>query len=488
MSLPHSAGACLTRRGLNILLMGLLLPTIDFSIVNVALDAISHSLQASPAELELIVAAYGVAFAVCLAMGGRLGDQFGRKRMFILGGALFALSSLGCGLATSVLVLLLARALQGVAAALLVPQILASIHVGLQGREHARAIGLYGSIGGLGFIVGQVLGGFLVSADLAGLSWRSVFLINLPVCLVVLLGARRWVPETRAPQAVRIDVPGTVLLALALVCLLLPVALGPLHGWAWPYPAMLLAVLPLLALLSQVERRQQQCGASPLLPPALLRLPSVRFGLWLAMVFFCCWGGFMFALALTLQAGAGLSALASGNAFIALGVAFFVGALLTTRMVERLGTLRLLILGCVIQMAGLLALVLSFQWVWPHPGVLNLIPSTVLIGFGQSFIVSCFFRIGLSDVPREQAGAGSALLSTVHQASMALGPALLGTVFSGVLSRQGTYLDALVETLLLECCLMLLLLISTLFYLQRSRRQPSLPSGCCLAKAESSCK
>jgi MFS family permease len=488
MTVSPPCVAPLSRAGLYVLLMGLLLPTIDFSIVNVALGAIAHSLHASAAELELIVAVYGVAFAVCLALGARLGDQFGRRRMFALGCMLFALSSLGCGVASSVLMLLVARTLQGVAAALLVPQILATIHVSLQGREHARAIGWYGSIGGLGFIVGQVLGGFLVSADLLGLSWRSVFLINLPVCALVLQGCRRWVPETRASHAASIDLPGTVLLALLLVCLLLAVALGPVSHWAWPCQAMLWALPVLVWSLWQVENRQQRRQLNPLLPPALLRLPSMRFGLWLAVVFFCCWGGFMFALALTLQAGAGLSPLDCGNAFIALGAAYFVGALLSTRVVARLGKERLLMLGCLIQMTGLLLLLLCLRQVWPHPDLLDLVPSTMLIGFGQSFIVSSFFRIGLSDVSREQAGAGSSMLSTVQQAALAMGPALLGAVFSSSLHRGDSYLQALQLTLLFELGLMLLLLVSAVVYRQRMARRVICVVGHCLPGMPCSCK
>jgi MFS family permease len=233
--------------GLCILLAGQLLPMIDFSIVNVALDALAHSLGASETELELIVAVYGVAFAVCLAMGGRLGDNYGRRRLFDLGVALFAVASLLCGLAGSVWLLLVARALQGVGAALIVPQILATLHVSLSGHAHSRALAAYGAIGGLAFVVGQVLGGFLVSADIGGLGWRSVFLINLPICLGILLCSRRWVPETRAEHAARVDAPGTLLLAALILCLLLPLALGPSLHWSWPCALLLAAAVPLLA-------------------------------------------------------------------------------------------------------------------------------------------------------------------------------------------------------------------------------------------------
>lgn len=468
--------------GLCILLAGQLLPMIDFSIVNVALDALAHSLGASETELELIVAVYGVAFAVCLAMGGRLGDNYGRRRLFDLGVALFAVASLLCGLAGSVWLLLVARALQGVGAALVVPQILATLHVSLSGHAHSRALAAYGAIGGLAFVVGQVLGGFLVSADIGGLGWRSVFLINLPICLGILLCSRRWVPETRAEHAARVDAPGTLLLAALILCLLLPLALGPSLHWSWHCALLLAAAVPLLAWLWRTELRQERRQAWPLLPPSLLRLPSIRFGLLLAILFFACWSGFMFALALALQAGAGLSPVQAGNAFIALGASYFVSALLTARVAARIGPVRLLLLGCVIQMCGLLGLMLTLQRVWPQPGILNLAPATLVIGFGQAFIVSSFFRIGLSEVPTAQAGAGSAMLATVQQASLGLGSALLGAVFAHRLERHGDYLEATQTTLAVEFVLMTLLLGATcLFYL---RRAPQLPGVVFFVKDE----
>ncbi|WP_249265850.1 MFS transporter [Serratia proteamaculans] len=447
------------------------MPTIDFSIVNVGLDSIAQSLGASPTQLELIVAVYGVAFAVCLAMAGRLGDNLGRRNLFLWGVLIFGVASLMCGLANSVWMLLLARVLQGIGAALIVPQILATIHVGLRGREHTRALGLYGAIGGLAFIVGQVLGGLLITFNIGGLGWRSVFLINIPVCLLVLLCAYRWVPNTRGDKRVSLDLPGTLLLGLTIACLLFPLALGPMWHWPWQCLVLLAGCVPLLWLLWRVERHQEQRRNSPLLPPALLRLPSVRFGLVLAILFFSCWSGFMFVMALTLQAGAGLSSFQSGNAFIALGAAFFLSSLLSSKVVEHFGEMRTLISGCLIQIAGLLALMLTLKLVWPQPGVWNLIPATVLIGFGQAFIVSSFFRIGLSDVPAEHAGSGSAMLTTVQQTALGLGPILLGTLLVQILHLEpGNYLKAVLVAMLAEFCLMLVLLGRTLQY-QRAERQ-----------------
>jgi MFS family permease len=453
--------------GLTVLLAGQLLPQIDFSIVNVALDAIAQTFHASATELELIVAVYGVAFAVCLAMGGRLGDNFGRRKLFLWGVQLFGIASLLCGLAGSIWMLLAARVLQGVGAALIVPQILATIHVGLSGHEHSRAIGYYGAIGGLAFIIGQVLGGFLVSANIAGLGWRSVFLINLPICVALLIATPRWIPETRRAVKVDIDWPGTALLALLIICLLLPLALGPVRHWSWPYIALLIAVPPLVALLWKTELRQEKRHAHPLLPPALLRIPSTRFGLVIAILFFSCWSGYMFALALTLQSGAGLSPLHAGNAFIAMGATYFVSSLTSARVVKRIGQAPTLMLGCAVQMSGLLGLMLTLKLVWPHPNFFNLIPATIFIGYGQALIVGSFFRIGLSDVPADQAGAGSSMLTTVQQAAFGLGSALLGTVLAQTLHLGGDYLRAITAALGTEFGMMAVLLISTVAYYYR---------------------
>lgn len=452
----------LGRSGLLVLLAGQLLPMIDFSIVNVALDAMSASLHASPIQLELMVALYGIAFAISLAMGGRLGDNLGRRRVFIWGVALFGLSSLLCGLAPNVTTLLLARALQGVGAALVVPQILATLHVTLHGREHSRALGLYGGIGGLAFIIGQVLGGTLIELNPGGFGWRSVFLINIPFCVAILLLATRTLPETRNDRRVALDRAGTFWLAAATGSLLISLSLGPLLHWSWPCLALLALFPLLLGRLWQVELRLERRGGSPLLPPALLRLPGVRFGLTIGVLFFACWSGFMFVVALTLQSGLGMTPFQSGNAFIALGSAYFIGAMLSTRMVARWGKVATLLAGYAIQMSGLLALMLTLERGWPQIGILALAPATALIGFGQSFIVSCFYRIGLADVPKTHAGAGSAVLSTVQQTAMGLGPMLLGAVFSHVLQPHGDYRQAILITLGVEWGLMLVLVVFAL--------------------------
>ncbi|MEQ0826525.1 MFS transporter [Enterobacter dykesii] len=451
------------RAGLILLLTGQMLPMIDTSITNVALDAITHSLHATATELELIVALYGVAFAVCLALGSKLGDNFGRRRLFMWGVASFGLASLLCGMAGNIEQLLAARIVQGAGAALIMPQILATLHVTLKGTAHAKAISLFGGIGGIAFIVGQMGGGWLVSADIAGLGWRNAFFINVPICLVVLALSRRFVPETRRETPSRIDWTGTVLLAIILCCLLFPMALGPQWNWSWPLKAMLLAIIPLAWLTALNARKKERENAHPLIPPRLLALRSVRFGILIAMLFFSVWSGFMFCMALTMQTGLGMAPWQSGNSFIALGVTYFISAWFAPRLIARYSTSTILLTGLAIQIAGLLALIATFR-VWGMENTaLTLAPATGLVGYGQALIVNSFYRIGMRDIQPDDAGAASAILSTLQQAALGLGPAIFGAILLHALqNHHGDYTQAVNVFLMVETAMMVVLALATL--------------------------
>lgn len=451
------------RAGLILLLTGQMLPMIDTSITNVALDAITHSLHATATELELIVALYGVAFAVCLALGSKLGDNFGRRRLFMWGVASFGLASLLCGIAGNIEQLLAARIVQGAGAALIMPQILATLHVTLKGTAHAKAISLFGGIGGIAFIVGQMGGGWLVSADIAGLGWRNAFFINVPICLVVLALSRRFVPETRREKPSRIDWPGTVLLAIMLCCLLFPMALGPQWHWSWPLKTMLLALVPLAWLMALNARKKERENAHPLIPPRLLALRSVRFGILIAMLFFSVWSGFMFCMALTMQTGLGMAPWQSGNSFIALGVTYFVSAWFAPRLIARYSTSTILLTGLALQITGLLALIATFR-VWGMENTtLTLAPATGLVGYGQALIVNSFYRIGMRDIQPDDAGAASAILSTLQQAALGLGPAIFGAILLHALqNHHGDYTQAVNVFLMVETAMMVVLALATL--------------------------
>ncbi|MCM7885817.1 MFS transporter [Enterobacter sichuanensis] len=460
------------RAGLILLLTGQMLPMIDTSITNVALDAITHSLHATATELELIVALYGVAFAVCLALGSKLGDNFGRRRLFMWGVAGFGLASLLCGMAGNIEQLLAARIVQGAGAALIMPQILATLHVTLKGTAHAKAISLFGGIGGIAFIVGQMGGGWLVSADIAGLGWRNAFFINVPICLVVLALSRRFVPETRRETPSRIDWAGTVLLGVILCCLLFPMALGPQWHWSWPLKAALFAILPLGYLMVLNARKKERENAHPLIPPRLLSLRSVRFGVLIAMLFFSVWSGFMFCMALTMQTGLGMAPWQSGNSFIALGVTYFISAWFAPRLIARYSTSTILLTGLAIQITGLLALMVTFRLWGMNNTALTLAPATGLVGYGQALIVNSFYRIGMRDIQPDDAGAASAILSTLQQAALGLGPAIFGAILLHALQHHhGDYTQAINVFLAVETVMMIVLGLATL----RMRHRLSLP-------------
>jgi MFS family permease len=433
---PAVAGPGLTSVGLLTLLLGAALNVIDFFIVNVALPTIAADLHASAATLEMVVAGYGISFAVLLVLGGRLGDAFGRKRMFRLGLLAFTLTSLVCGLAPNALTLVLARIAQGAAAAIAMPQVLASIQAGTTGEHRAKALGYYGANAGLSMVIGQVLGGALVAADLGGLGWRTIFLVNVPIGIATLVLARRAVPESRSSNPLGVDRWGTLLLGGALLALLIPVTEGRALGWpAWALG--LLVAVPVLALaFAAVERHVERSGRVPLLPPSVLRLASMRRGLAVAVPFFAGFGGFMFICALLLQDGLHMGPLGAGIALAPLAVGFFAVSLVTARLVARHGR-SVVVFGFALQLVGLLVVLGTVSWGWPDVTALDLAPGTFLCGVGQGMAMTTVIRLALSQVPADRAGAGSGVFTTAQQISLALGVATLGSVYAELAASLG---------------------------------------------------
>jgi MFS family permease len=306
--------------------------------------------------------------------------------------------------------------------------VLATFQATLDGPARSRAIGMYAATGGIAVVLGQLLGGVLLDADIAGTSWRPIFLVNVPFGIAGLLLVRHAVPATRSAHPAGVDVPGTALLAAAIVSLLIPLTEGPsLHWPLWTW--MLLALAPIFAAaFVVVERRSEARGSTPLVPPSLVALSSVRHGLLLAVPFFIGFGTFMFVFALTVQDGLHHDALGSGLAITPMAVAYFAGSLLMARLYERFGT-RLLSVGFAIQAIGLAWLVGTVADQWPHVSLLALAPGLALAGFGQSLGLGSLFRTVLAGVPARLAGVGSGVLVTVQQGSIALGVASLGTLF-----------------------------------------------------------
>src|SRR5881628_2488425 len=348
-----------------VMLSGTFMVVLDFFIVNVALPSIQHELHAGSAALQWMVAGYGLATAVALISGGRLGDIHGRRRIFMLGIALFVIASALCGLAPTAAVLVVARIAQGASGALLLPQVTAMLGGLYSGEQRARAFAAYGLALGLGAASGQLIGGALIHADVGGLGWRSCFLINVPIGALALLLAPRVLPALPAQRTSRLDVAGAALLAVSLTALLLPLVQGRDAGWpAWSLLA-LAGSLPLLALFWQQQRSVARAGGQPLLAPKLIGQRGFALGLLVTLAFYAGNASFYFVLALYLQQGLHLAPLDSGLVFTALAGGFFATSMAAPRLGRRLGKQAIFAGACVLAVGHALMFVLVSEAATP---------------------------------------------------------------------------------------------------------------------------
>ena len=439
----------LTVAGLAVILVGVLLPMIDFFIVNVALPTIDTDLRASQPLLELVVSGYATAYALLLVLGGRLGDSIGRKRLFLAGMAAFTLTSLACGLAPTATFLVAGRIAQGASAAMMVPQVLATIQAATTGEHRTRALARYGATGGLAAVLGQVLGGLLVSANIGGLGWRPIFLVNVPIGLAGLVLARKYVPDTRHGAPAPIDGPGTILLGLTVLALLVPLTEGRSLRWpAWTIAMLVIAPIAAAAFV-RYEARAERSGRTPLVPPSLLRHQSMRRGLMLALPFFAGFGAFMFCYALLVQEGLHASALVAGLGLVPMAVPFLLASLATSRLLARFGA-KVLAAGGLLQAAGLVILGVTVYLGWPGLPVAWLAPGLAVAGLGQGLVMSPLFGIVLSEVPPAVAGAGSGVLTTTQQTALALGVATLGSLFLALTADGASAAAAFIVVLVIQ--------------------------------------
>lgn len=423
-----------------VVLAGTFMTFLDFFIVNVALPSVQSDLHAGPAIIQFVVAGYGIAFAVGMISGGRLGDLYGRRRMFTLGLVLFTVTSAGCGLAPSAGLLVTARVLQGVAGALMTPQVLAILGTVYTGEKRARAFAAYGLTMGFAGVLGQLIGGALIQADVAGSGWRGVFLINIPVGLVALAMVRRVVPESHGNRA-PLDLVGTVLVTAGLIAIVLPLVEGREHGWPlWTWLSFVAAPVLLGAFLVH-QRGREAAGRAPLIDLAIFTDRTFSVASLVASVFALVPPSFFFVLALYLQQGRGFSPLFSGIVFAALGAGFFAAMLTAEVMAARLGR-QILALGAVVVGAGcaLVALAASAS------SSLDLVPGLFVVGFGIGMVLVPVTAMALADVDPLHAGAASGVLTTAQQVGGALGVAVIGVVFFNALGA-GAFVHAFTVSL-----------------------------------------
>jgi EmrB/QacA subfamily drug resistance transporter len=438
------AAATLGPVALSTLLFGSLLPMLSFFMINVSLPAIAVDLKANAGELQLVVGCYGIAVATLLVVGGRLGDSFGRRRLFLIGVTGFTVASLLCAIAPTIGVLLAARIVQGVAGAAITPQVLASITSLLSGEHRARGMAMFGVANGIGAALGQIIGGVLIEANLFGLGWRAVFLFFVPVGIIALVFALRVLPESKAEQAHRVDLVGAALLAVTLVLLLLPLTEGRPLGWPlWTWLS-LAAVIPATAVLGAHQHRAERSGHAPLIPPTVLRLRAMRIGLLLALAFFSTFGGFMFCFALATQGEAHMSPLEGGLSLLPLAVGFLITSIYGPRLQQKYGA-SLIIRGWIIQALGYAILGVVALTLWPHVNPITIGAPLLVAGVGSGLVMVPLIGVVVGQVPPAQAGLGSGILLTSQQTAIGLGAATVGTAFlalSGTSWGQGDSLAA----------------------------------------------
>lgn len=419
----HAAPDARRWLALVVLLTGTLLPPLDFFIVNVALPAIRTDLRASSDVAQLVVSVYAAAYAVTLILGGRLGDLYGRKRVFVGGMLGFGLASAVCGMAPLPSVLVVGRLLQGICAAIMAPQSLASIHAIFPASEKNRALSLYGATIGLASVGGQLLGGVLVAANPLGLGWRSIFLINLPVIAFAMPAALALLRESRAEHSARLDVPGALLLAAGLLALVVPLIEGREHGWPWWCMTLLILGVPLLRYFWHYEKRQELEGGTPLVLPSLLAKRELQRSL-SATLFFYALAAFFLVFAVYQQAGLGHDALATGLAILPLGVGFFLGPLCSPPIARWMGP-RAAPLGMALEVAGLL-----LTAVLALGNVPSWLPAPLfVIGLGQGIALPILVRLNVDHVDARWSGLASGLVNATLQISAAVSVALIGGLF-----------------------------------------------------------
>ncbi|MFI5676908.1 MFS transporter [Streptomyces cellulosae] len=408
--------AVLTAEAMNLL---------DATIVQVAGPVIHTDLGGAQATIPWFSASYTLAFALGLLTGARLGDIAGRKRVFRIGVIAFTVASLACALASGAGTLIAVRAVQGAAAAAIIPQTFGLIRAMHDGDELTRALGMIGPVMGLSAVLGPVLGGVLTHADLLGLSWRAVFLVNLPLATAVLV-ATPYLTEDRAPTRPRLDPTGTVLAMLGTALVVCPLATGDPAPAAWAVAAAGIAVL---GVFVAHQRRTSRRGHAPLIEPALLRGRAFPAALATSTLFFAVMNGVMITVVLHLELGLQDGPLTAGLTLLPWSSGLAIGSWAAgTHLVPRYGT-RIMHTGIAVLAIGLAAAFLAYRAASPGSYPAALPAALAVAGLGTGLFTPPFFSTALSGVGPQETGSAAGLLNAVQQLGGTLGVAVVGGVY-----------------------------------------------------------
>jgi EmrB/QacA subfamily drug resistance transporter len=409
---------------------------VDATIVTVAAPAIARDMGAGDAQIQWTIAAYTLALGAGLITGGRLGDQFGRKRLFMIGLAGFMVTSALCALAVTPGMLIGMRAAQGLAAGIMVPQVFGVIRASFAPSERAKAFGAYGAVQGLASVAGPLLGGFLVEADLFDLGWRTIFWINVPISILALAVGARVLPESRSASTARLDLVGALLAASSLLLLLLPIIQTETWGWTAVSYALLAAGIILLTIFLAYERSLADRGGEPVFDPALLKIRAFAIGLSASVLFFGGIGSFFLTLSVYLQLGTGRTAWETGLVILPYALGSIITSGVGVALAVKAGR-ALLITGSLTIAASQLVLLAVIRD-GSDPGFWLLALGLFIGGLGLGLAAPILVNVALAGVPGRNAGAAGGVLSTVNQIGGSIGIAVLGTVFFAAITGSTT--------------------------------------------------
>ncbi|WP_107060033.1 MFS transporter [Streptomyces sp. NRRL S-474] len=410
-----------------VVLFGSFMDLLDATIVTVAAPAIAQDLGAGDAQIQWMIAAYVLALGAALITGGRLGDQYGRKRLFMAGLAGFMLTSALCALAADPGMLIGMRAAQGLTAGIMVPQVFGIIRASFAPGERAKAFGAYGAVQGLASVAGPLLGGLLVEGNLFDLGWRTIFWINVPVSILALIIGARVLPESRSASTARLDLLGALLAASGILLLLLPVIQTETWGWTWASYVLLAAGTIVLAVFLAHERRLTGRGDEPVFDPALLRIRAFAIGLCASVLFFGGLGPYFLTLSVYLQNGTDRTAWETGLVILPYALGSIITSGLGVALAARAGRALLI--------TGSLTIAASHLVLWAivrdgnDPGYWHLALALFVGGLGLGLAAPILVNVVLAGVPGRSAGAAGGVLATVNQIGGAIGIAGLGTAF-----------------------------------------------------------
>ncbi|MEU1310277.1 MFS transporter [Streptomyces cinnamoneus] len=435
---PPAQGAADRRRwlALAVVMTASFMDLVDVTIVNIAMPNIQKDIGASFSILQWITEGYALAFAAGLITGGRLGDIYGRRKVFLLGMTGFTLASMLCGVAADPHLLVASRVLQGATAALMVPQVLAIVHATFPAHERGKVFGMFGAIVGLGAVSGPILGALLTQWNLFGLEWRPIFLVNLPVGIIGLVMGRKYISESRAPQAMKLDLVGVVLATGGLLMFLYPLTQGRENGWPlWGNLCMAGSVLVFAAFVAY-ERYKTRKDGSPLVELSLFKVKSFAAGIGVEIAFGIACGIFFMIWTLYMQIGLGWSPLRAGLTGIPFSIGVSVAAGISVqKLVPRFGR-KVLQAGALAMAAG----VVLYIWESEHYGTgihpwQMALPLTVM-GIGMGLIVAPLTETVIAKVPREHSGSASGLINTTQQLGNAVGLGLVSVAFFDALDEK----------------------------------------------------